>query len=363
MIIHIDDTVFTVNENEAYTVLRLINSVLIPKIDDINILADDAKKAADNAQSAADSARQAVLGVTTELAKCIKDLSYNTTSRIMIITFQNNTTKSITFNDDRLSEILLDYKNIGSVTCDDTGIEFINGTFESTTLNDKISEGDSNIKLPIVPGDGIIIDASEDNKKVIIKGEIASGTQLGMVKIGSGINKSSDGTISVSGGGGGSGDSVETGTFTSAIFQANAGVNHTSWEEIPNKTISGKYSFIGDILTITLKGVSTISNAATITANKTPYISLNAINNIFNIPNTAVNYCIGSPLNVAAVQIEAYPLTYGEGIDKDYIDYFAIQFQNKPSYGTSTGAFFAGTNGQIFMTPNISFTINGVTKK
>lgn len=363
MIIHIDNTVFTVNENEAYTVLRLINSVIIPKINDINIVADDAKKAAENAQGTANSAQQAVLGISTELAKCITDLNYNTTSRIMIVTFQNKTTKSITFANDGLSELLLDYKNNGSVTCDDTGIEFINGVFESTTNDNKVNEGDSNIKLPIVPGNGIIIDASEDNKKAIIKGEIASATQLGMVKIGSGINKSSDGTISVSGGGGGSGDSIETGTFTAAIFQASAGASHTSWEEIPNKSISGKYSFIGDILTITLKSVTNISEAATITANKTPYISLNAINNIFNIPNTAVNYCVGSPLNLAAVQIEAYPLTYGEGINKNYIDYFAIQFQKKPSYGTSTEAFFAGTNGLIFMTPNISFTINGVTKK
>lgn len=354
MIIHIDNTVFTVNENEAYTILRLINSVLIPKIEDINIIADDAKKTANEAKTAVES-----------LQASIKDISYNTTNRIMTVTYNNNTTKGIVLANDGLAEILLDYKNNTKVLCDTTGIEVQGGVLTSKTKDNKTNNGSTNFKLPIVSGNGIIINASEDNKKAIIKGEIASATQLGMVKIGSGINKAADGTISVSGGGGGggTGDSVETGTFTCSIFQASAGASHTSWEQIQGKTLSGKYSFIGDILTITIKGKSIIQEAATIAANKTPYISLNAITNIFNIPNTAVNYCIGSPLNVAGAQVEAYPLTYGEGIDKDYIDYFAIQFQKKPSYGTSTGAFFAGTNGQTLMTPNISFTINGVTKK
>lgn len=350
MIIHIDDTVFTVNENEAYTILRLINSILIPKIEDVNIIADDAKKTADEAKAGVEA-----------LQASIKDISYSTTNRIMTITYNNNTTKGIVLANDGLAEILLDYKNNTKVLCDTTGIEVQGGVLTSKTKDNNTNNGSTDFKLPIVPGNGIIIDASEDNKKAIIKGEIASATQLGMVKIGSGINKAADGTISVSGG---TGNSVETGTFTASIFQASAGASHTSWEEIQGKTLSGRYSFIGDILTITIKHSSTtFSEVATITANKTPYISLNAITNIFNIPNTAVNYCIGSPLNVAAAQVEAYPLTYGEGINKDYIDYFAIQFQIKPSYGTSTGAFFAGTNGQIFITPNISFTINGVTKK
>ena len=354
MIIHIDNTVFTVNENEAYTILRLINSVLIPKIEDINIIADDAKKPANEAKSAVES-----------LQASIKDISYNTTNRIMTVTYNNNTTKGIVLANDGIAEILLDYKNNTKVLCDTTGIEVQGGVLTSKTKDNKTNNGSTNFKLPIVQGNGIIINASEDNKKAIIKGEIASATQLGMVKIGSGINKAADGTISVSGGGGGggTGDSVETGTFTCSIFQAGAGESHTYWEQIQGKTLSGRYSFIGDILTITIKSISTFSEAANITGNKTPYISLNAITNIFNIPNTAVNYCIGSPLNVAAAQVEAYPLTYGEGINKDYIDYFAIQFQKKPSYGTSTGAFFAGTNGQTLMTPNISFTINGVTKK
>lgn len=354
MIIHIDDTVFTVNENEAYTILRLINSVLIPKIEDINIIADDAKKTANEAKEAVES-----------LQASIKDISYNTTNRIMTVTYNNNTTKGIVLANDGLAEILLDYKNNTKVLCDNSGIEVQGGVLTSKTKDNKTNNGSTNFKLPIVQGNGIIINASEDNKKAIIKGEIASATQLGMVKIGSGINKAADGTISVSGGGGGgvTGDSVETGTFTCSIFQGGAGDSHTAWQQIQGKTLSGKYSFIGDILTITIKGKSTMSEAATIAASKTPYISLNAITNIFNIPNTAVNYCIGSPLNVAGTQVEAYPLTYGEGINKDYIDYFAIQFQKKPSYGTSTGAFFAGTNGQVLMTPNISFTINGVTKK
>lgn len=355
MIIHIDDTVFTVNENEAYTILRLINSILIPKIEDVNIIADDAKKTADEAKAAVES-----------LQASIKDISYSTTNRIMTVTYNNGTTKGIVLSNDGLAEILLDYKNNTKVLCDTTGIEVQGGVLTSKTKDNKTNNGSTNFKLPIIQGNGIIIDASEDNKKAIIKGEIASATQLGMVKIGSGINKAADGTISVSGGGGGgsTGDSVETGTFTCSIFQAVAGASHTSWEEIAGKSLSGKYSFIGDILTITIKSSpTTLSENATITSSKTPYISLSAITNIFNIPNTAVNYCIGSPLNVAGMQIEAYPLTYGEGINKDYIDYFAIQFQKKPSYGTSTGAFFAGTNGQVLMTPNISFTINGVIKK
>lgn len=352
MIIHIDDTVFTVNENEAYTILRLINSILIPKIEDVNIIADDAKKTADEAKAGVEALRAS-----------IKDISYNRTNRIMTITYNNDTTKGIVLANDGLAEILLDYKNNTKVLCDTTGIEVQGGVLTSKTKDNNTNNGSTNFKLPIVPGNGIIIDASEDNKKAIIKGEIASATQLGMVKIGSGINKAADGTISVNGGGG-TGDSVETGTFTASIFQASGGASRPSWEEIQGKTLSGRYSFIGDILTITIKHSPTnYSENATIAATKTPYISLNAITNIFNIPNTAVNYCIGSPLNVGATQVEAYPLTYGEGINKDYIDYFAIQFQKKPSYGTSTEAFLAGPNGQLFVTPNISFTINGVTKK
>ena len=205
--------------------------------------------------------------------------------------------------------------------------------------------------IPLKGAGAVNIDADATAKKINISLDGYAGASAGQYP-----RKTASGLEWVAGTGGG--DTVETGTFSAPIFQANIGSTSTSWEQISGKTVSGNYSFIGDILTIHLAGLGDI---ATIAANKTIYVSFRPLMDIFNIPLTARNIFVGGQLSVAGTAQNAYTLTYCEGSGAN-ATMFALQMQKSIAYGTSTNAFATTATFQ-FQCPALCFTINGVTKK
>ena len=209
----------------------------------------------------------------------------------------------------------------------------------------------SKMLMPIVGAGAVNVDANATARKIAISLDGYAGASAGQYP-----RKTASGLEWVAGTGGGA--TVETGTFSAPIFQANIGAIYTSWEQIPNKNVSGTYSFIGDILTVTLAG---FGDTATISANKTIYVSLRSLMDIFKIPLTARNIFVGGQLSVAGTGQNAYTLTYCEGTGAN-ATMFAVQMQKTIAYGTSTNAFVTGASFQ-FQCPAIAFTINGVSKK
>ncbi|WP_428046181.1 hypothetical protein [Candidatus Avelusimicrobium fimicolum] len=203
--------------------------------------------------------------------------------------------------------------------------------------------------LPIAGAGAVNIDANATARKIEVSLDGYAGASAGQYP-----RKTASGLEWVAGTGGGA--TVETGTFSAPIFQANFGVASTSWEQINGKTVSGRYSYIGDILTITLIPPA-FNDSATITANKVFYVSLRPLLDIFNIPLDARNIFTGAQCVVAATPVDAYALTY---VEENTM--FAIQFQKTIGYGTSTNAF-APTASFSFACPAMCFTINGVSKK
>lgn len=216
----------------------------------------------------------------------------------------------------------------------------------------KTADGDfSTLAKSIIPifGKGAVALAKDETGKkleVSLSGYDAATTGYYPRKSGSGLEW-------VAGTGGGA--TVETGTFTAPVYQANRGQSFSSWTQISGDFITGAYSFIGDILTVRIYPSTTAT--ASIPESKTFYISLHPLMDIFNIPLTARNISLGTQLSAAGAAISAYAHTYVE----DNV-MFAIQFQKTLAYATSTNAFVtAAPLG--FSCPNMVFTINGVTKK
>lgn len=204
--------------------------------------------------------------------------------------------------------------------------------------------------LPIAGAGAVNVDANATAKKINISLDGYAGASAGEYP-----RKTASGLEWVAGTGGGA--TVETGTFSAPIFQANLGATSTSWEQISGKNVSGSYSFVGDILTVRLAGYG---DTATISANKTIYVSLRPLMDIFTIPLDARNIFVGGQLSVAATPQSAYTLTYCEGTGAN-ATMFAVQMQKNIAYGTSTNAFVTGASFQ-FQCPAIAFTINGVSK-
>lgn len=203
--------------------------------------------------------------------------------------------------------------------------------------------------MPIAGAGAVNVDANASARKIEISLDGYAGASAGQYP-----RKTASGLDWVSGTGGAT---VENSTFSAPIFQANFGTPSASWEQIPNKTVSGRYSYIGDILTITLIQSLSSTDWAPITANKVFYVSLRPLMDIFNIPFNARNIFTGAQCVNTATPIDAYALTY---VEENTM--FAIQFQKTIGYATSTNAYSASTNF-MFSCPAMCFTINGVSKK
>lgn len=206
--------------------------------------------------------------------------------------------------------------------------------------------------MPIAGAGAVNVGANSTARKIEVSLDGYAGASAGQYP-----RKTASGLEWVAGTGGGA--TVETGTFSAPVFQANIGTSSTSWEQIPNATVSGTYSYIGDLLTINLAGFGPF---VTIAKSKTFYVSLRPLIEIFNIPaQTARNIIVGAKPSSAGVVTDAYPFTYCEGTGTN-ATMFAIQFQKSAGYGTNTNAYI--TSAQYnFQCPAICFTINGVTKK
>lgn len=207
----------------------------------------------------------------------------------------------------------------------------------------------SKMLMPIAGAGAVNIAANSNTQKIEISLNGYAGASAGQYP-----RKTASGLEWVAGTGGGA--TVETGTFSAPIYQGNVGSNSGTWEQIPNKTVSGRYSYIGDMLTISLIKPS-FSDSASITQTKTVYVSLRSLMDIFNIPLTAQNIFTGAQCVNVATLINAYALTY---VEENTM--FAIQFQKTIGYGTSTNGFQAPANFS-FSCPAMCFTINGVSKK
>ena len=207
----------------------------------------------------------------------------------------------------------------------------------------------SKMLIPIAGAGAVNIAANSSTQKIEISLNGYAGASTGQYP-----RKTASGLEWVAGTGGGA--TVETGTFSAPILQGSAGSNSATWEQIPNKTVSGRYSYIGDILTISLIKPGFIDSAL-ITQNKVFYVSLRSLMDIFNIPLDAQNIFTGAQCVNVATPISAYALTY---VEENTM--FAIQFQKTIGYGTSTNAFQAPANFS-FSCPAMCFTINGVSKK
>lgn len=203
--------------------------------------------------------------------------------------------------------------------------------------------------MPIAGAGAVNVAASAQKIEISLAGY--AGASAGQYP-----RKTASGLEWVAGTGGGA--TVETGTFSAPIYQANMGASFNSWEQISGKNVSGRYSFVGDILTVSLAG---FGDTATISANKTIYVSLRPLMDIFNIPLTASNIFIGGQLSVAGTPQNAYTLTYCEGTGTN-ATMFAVQMQKNIAFCTSTNAFVTGASFQ-FQCPAIAFTVNGVSKK
>lgn len=209
----------------------------------------------------------------------------------------------------------------------------------------------SKMLMPIAGAGAVNVAANASAQKIEISLAGYAGASAGQYP-----RKTASGLEWVAGTGGGA--TVETGTFSAPVFQANIATSSTSWEQIPNATVSGRYSYIGDLLTINLAGAWSF---VTIAKSKTFYVSLRPLIEIFNIPaQTARNIIVGAKPSSAGVVTDAYPFTYCEGTGAN-ATMFAIQFQKSAGYGTSTNSYI--TSAQYnFQCPAICFTINGVSK-
>lgn len=208
----------------------------------------------------------------------------------------------------------------------------------------------SKLIMPIAGAGAVNIDANATARKIEISLDGYAGASAGQYP-----RKTASGLEWVTGTGGGA--TVETGTFSAPIFQSNIGSSSTNWEQISGKNVSGIYSFVGDILTVRLAG---FGDTATISANKTIYVSLRPLMDIFNIPLLARNIFVGAQLSVAGIAQNAYTMTYCEGTGVN-ATMFAVQMQKTIAYGTSTNAFVTSATFQ-FQCPAMCFTINGVSK-
>lgn len=207
----------------------------------------------------------------------------------------------------------------------------------------------SKMLMPIAGAGAVNVAASAQKIEISLAGY--AGASAGQYP-----RKTASGLEWVAGTGGGA--TVETGTFSAPVYQANIGDSSTNWAQISGATVSGTYSFIGDLLTINLAGFGSF---ITIAKSKTFYVSLRPLIEIFNIPlQTARNIIVGAKPSSAGVVTDAYPFTYCEGTGAN-ATMFAIQFQKSAGYGTSTNAYV--TQAQYnFQCPAICFTINGVSK-
>lgn len=205
--------------------------------------------------------------------------------------------------------------------------------------------------MPIAGAGAVNVAANAGARKIEVSLDGYAGASTGQYP-----RKTASGLEWVAGTGGGA--TVETGTFSAPVFQANIGDSSSSWAQIPNANVSGTYSYIGDLLTINLAGFGSF---VTIAKSKTFYVSLRPLIEIFNIPlQTARNIIVGAKPSSAGVVTDAYPFTYCEGTGAN-ATMFAIQFQKSAGYGTSTNAYI--TSAQYnFQCPAICFTINGVSK-
>ena len=209
----------------------------------------------------------------------------------------------------------------------------------------------SKMLMPIAGAGAVNVGANASTRKIEVSLDGYAGASAGQYP-----RKTASGLEWVAGTGGGA--TVETGTFSAPVYQANIGDSSSSWEQIPNASVSGTYSYIGDLLTIHL---SSLGSFITIAKSKTFYVSLRPLIEIFNIPaQTTRNIIVGAKPGSAGVVTDAYPYTYCEGTGAN-ATMFAIQFQKSAGYGTSTNAYI--TQAQYnFECPAICFTINGVTK-
>lgn len=207
----------------------------------------------------------------------------------------------------------------------------------------------SKMLMPIAGAGAVNVAANANARKIEVSLDGYAGASAGQYP-----RKTASGLEWVAGTGGGA--TVETGTFSAPILQGSAGSNSATWEQISGKNVSGRYSYIGDILTISLTKPS-FSDSASITQNKVFYVSLRPLMDIFNIPLDAGNIFTGAQCVNAATPVDAYALTY---VEQNTM--FAIQFQKSIGYGTSTNAFAAPANF-MFACPAMCFTINGVSKK
>ena len=209
----------------------------------------------------------------------------------------------------------------------------------------------SKMLMPIAGAGAVNVAANASAQKIEISLNGYAGASAGQYP-----RKTASGLEWVAGTGGGA--TVETGTFTAPVFQANIGDSSSNWNQIPNSAVNGTYSYIGDLLTINLSGIGPF---VTIAKSKTFYVSLRPLIDIFNIPaQTARNIIVGAKPSSAGVVTDAYPFTYCEGTGAN-ATMFAIQFQKSAGYATSTNAYVTQTQYN-FQCPAICFTINGVTK-
>ena len=65
--------------------------------------------------------------------------------------------------------------------------------------------------VTVKAGDGINVEVNEEDHQATISGKIAQAAEIGMVKVGEGLEISEDGTLSATGGGGAGGDTVQAG--------------------------------------------------------------------------------------------------------------------------------------------------------
>lgn len=209
----------------------------------------------------------------------------------------------------------------------------------------------SKIIMPIAGAGAVNIAANASARKIEVSLDGYAGASAGQYP-----RKTASGLEWVAGTGGGA--TVQTGTFSAPVFQANIGDSSTNWQQISDANVSGTYSFIGDLLTINLAGSGSF---VTIAKAKTFYVSLRPLIEIFHIPaQTARNIIVGAKPSSAGVVTDAYPFTYCEGTGAN-ATMFAIQFQKSAGYGTSTNSYITQTQYN-FQCPAICFTINGVSK-
>lgn len=247
---------------------------------------------------------------------------------------------------DTLSEVTIP-STVSSLTYNVIKGAIVNGDAVFKTADGDFTVATQNT-IPIFGKGGIAMAKDNTGKKLIVSLAGYDAATTGYYP-----RKSNSGLEWVAGTGGGA--TVETGTFTAPIYQANAGQSFSSWTQISGDFITAAYSFIGDILTVRIYPSTTSS--PTIPQSNTFYISLLPLMDIFNIPLTARNISLGTQLSAAGSAIPAYAHTYVE----DNV-MFAIQFQKTLAYATSTNAYVT-TASFPFFCPNMAFTINGVSKK